>query len=343
MARMTTAPLPHQPIRPSDALRAWLHRTLASQGWDAAAIAAARLQPLQTEASFRQFYRVQHDNRSLVLMDSPPAKERNTEFVSIAGALAAANITVPEVLAHNEPAGWLLLSDLGQVHFIDRYQAGDHLGCLRSALITLERLAAVRHPTIEPYSLERLSDELDIFTTWLVRSACKLNLPDRLFQPVRELLLQNADNQKAVCVHRDFHCKNLLLTAPKESAAHDNPQTGVLDFQDALIGPNGYDLASLLHDCYWQFDDHLIDSMIDKVAGVSRRSVDLLAVQRQLKAIGIFARLAQRDNKTSHLLHIEPVVTNLTRLCARYAELAELGEWLQGTLQSPARLWVAKQ
>ncbi len=330
-------------MRPSNALRAWLDTMLASQGWEAAAIDAAKLQPLQTEASYRQFYRVQHGTRSLVLMDSPPAKERNTEFVNIAAALSAAEITVPEVLAHNESAGWLLLSDLGQVHFIDRYRAGDHRSCLHSALATLERLAAVRHPAIEPYTLERFSDELEIFTTWLVDAACTLSLPDGLFQPARKLLLQNADDQQAVCVHRDFHCKNLLLMPSKQGDANDAPDTGVLDFQDALIGPNGYDLASLLHDCYWRFDDYTIDAIIDRVAGVNRRSVDLLAVQRQLKAIGIFSRLAQRDNKTSHLIHIEPVLANLTELCARYPELRSLGDWLHTTLKAPARRWVASQ
>ncbi len=343
MTRMNSSPSASPPIPASAPLRAWLNAELSDQqGWTANAIQSAAIQPLQTEASFRQFYRVSHPGASLILMNSPPAKERNAEFVSIAGALAAAAINVPQILAHNQTAGWLLLSDLGDVHFIDRYRAGDHHSALRSALQTLQRLAAVRHAAIEPYTLGRLSDELQIFTDYLVQAACNTRLPESIFEPARDLLLQNADDQTPVCVHRDFHCKNLLLMSTTQDQSKD-PQTGVLDFQDALIGPNGYDLASLLHDCYWRFDDHTIDTVIDKVAGVSRRSVDLLAVQRQLKAIGIFARLALRDKKTSHLVHIEPVLDNLISLCARYPELNALGEWLHGSLRTPASKWAANQ
>lgn len=331
------------PTQPTAALSAWLNARLAKEGWQPQAIQNADLAPLQTEASFRQFYRVSHADTSVVLMDSPPSKERNAEFVSIAQALADADIQVPRVLAHDVSAGWLLLSDLGQQHYLDHYRQGEHARCLHSAVETLKRLAPVRHPAIEPYTLERLSDELDIFTDWLVVGACALRVPEPEFKAARELLLQNADDQPKVCVHRDFHCKNLLLSAPVDEQNGAFVPTGVLDFQDALIGPNGYDLASLLHDCYWRFDDRTIDTVIDRVAGVTRRSIDLLAVQRQLKAVGIFARLAQRDNKTSHLPYIAPVLKSLTDLCARHTELQSLGEWLHNSLAQPALNWVNSQ
>lgn len=350
MALMSS--LPPTPASPpaSPALLAWLNATLSqvghkgrsTPGWTNTALQALELQPLQTKASFRQFYRVVGPDTSVVLMNSPPDKERNTEFVSIAQALSAADICVPEVLAHNEAAGWLLLSDLGHTHFIDRYRQGDHLRCLQHALVTLERLAPVRHPAIEPYTLARLSDELDIFTEWLVIRACNLKVPEQAFATARERLLANASDQSQVCVHRDFHCENLLLVDGPATGHNLEPEqeTGVLDFQDALIGPNGYDLASLLHDCYWRFDDRTIDTVLDQVAGVTRKSVDLLAVQRQLKAIGIFARLALRDNKTSHLQHIEPVLDRLVALCRQYQELNALGTWLHQTLRKPALQWI---
>jgi len=116
---------------------------------------------------------------------------------------------------------------------------------------------------------------------------------------------------------------------------------GVLDFQDALRGPAGYDLASLLHDCYWTFSDSVIDSVINELADTNRRAIDLLAIQRQLKAIGIFARLASRDNKTSHLPYIKPVLGNVVDLCTRYQELKSLGSWLADSVVEPAQHWVA--
>lgn len=336
-APQTSTPTPQL----GTALADWLTHTLATQGWSRDAINRANVSALQTEASFRQFYRVAGPTSSVVLMDSPPAKERNAEFVSIATALAQAQVRVPEVLAHNESKGWLLLSDLGETHFIDQYQAGNPTRCLDAALSTLEQIAPVRHPAIEPYTLARLNDELEIFTDWLVTAACEITVPEAVFAPARDLLLANASDQGEVCVHRDFHCKNLLLVDTVDTSGETAIETGVLDFQDALIGPNGYDLASLLHDCYWTFDDHTIDSVIDRVAGVTRRSVDLLAIQRQLKAIGIFARLALRDSKTSHLRHIGPVIRSLVSLCYRYPELLALGEWLEKSLHDPALQWLA--
>lgn len=313
------------------ALYSWLVDTLDQT--QTAGPDAPVLQKLQTEASFRQFYRVTGAKEPLVLMESPPAKEQNPQFIAVAEAFAAQGIRVPRVLAHNAPAGWLLLTDLGQTHFIDAYKEGNARPCLKAALTTLERIGCVTDPVIPDYTTQRLSDELDIFVDWLVRDACNLALPDKLFEGARDVLLANAADQPRVCVHRDFHCKNLLW--------EESVSVGVLDFQDALQGPAGYDLASLLHDCYWKFSDEVIDSVISEVSTTDRRAIDLLAIQRQLKAIGIFARLASRDNKTSHLPHIKPVLGNLVDLCSRYQELQLLSNWLADSLVDSAERWVA--
>ena len=335
------------------ALEAWVGTTLERMNDSGAAHWG--LQTLKAEASFRQFYRVTGTEAALVLMRSPPALERNEAFVAIAAALTDAGVRAPEVLAHDREHGWLLLSDLGDRHFIDAYRAGDEHRCLRAALKTLGLIAPLRHPMIEPYTTARLTDELGIFTEWLVRNACDATLPDALFQPVQSWLLDNAADQDSVCVHRDFHCRNLLLVEADPSAEPDTVDTvGVLDFQDALIGPAGYDLASLLDDCYWRFDDATIDATLAQAAElarttalagtsadrITRRNIDLLAIQRQLKAIGIFARLYQRDNKASHLRYIVPVLERLVDLCNCYRELKSFAAWLADTLTPQARHWI---
>ena len=335
---------PNGPSVVPPALHSWLIETLEKQGADDK---TPRLEPLQTEASFRQFYRVIGANQPLVLMDSPPAKEQNPQFVAIAASFAAQGIRVPTVLAHQADDGWLLLTDLGHTHFMDAYREGNEQQCLQAALTTLGRIAAVDDPVIADYTAGRLSDELDIFVDWLVRDACQIALPDTLFEGARKLLLANAADQPQVCVHRDFHCKNLLwdknlFEKNKRADSSQLDPVGVLDFQDALRGPAGYDLASLLHDCYWKFSDEIIDDVISKVSSIDRRTLDLLAVQRQLKATGIFARLASRDNKASHLPHITPVLENLITLCSRYKELKPLSQWLADALAAPAKAWVAK-
>jgi len=319
-------------------LYAWLLDNLAKTG--NAGHDAPRLEALQTEASFRQFYRVLGGKVALVLMDSPPAKEANAQFVAVAEAFAANNLRVPRILAHNIEAGWLLLTDLGKTHFIDAYKDGRERQCLFAALNTLQHIAAVNDPVIPDYKAERLSDELDIFAHWLVRDACNIALPERQFEAVRKLLLANAADQPQVCVHRDFHCKNLLWQEPLQGQNSSEDPVGLLDFQDALRGPAGYDLASLLHDCYWKFSDEVIDAVISESPGSSRRAIDLLAVQRQLKAVGIFTRLALRDSKLSHLQHIQPVLNNLIDLCSRYQELKPMGNWLANSVVEPARKWI---
>ena len=332
-----------QPTTPSKELVHWLDEQLSALALSGRS--PPTLNALQTEASFRQFYRIDGAKNPLVLMDSPPDKEQNAQFVAVAKAFAASGIAVPEVLAHQETKGWLLLTDLGRTHFIDAYRLGKQHECIEAAINTLATLNSPDSPidptglsketSIPPYTQARLSDELNIFVDWLVTDACQMHIPEAVFEQARVTLLANAANQPQVCVHRDFHCKNLLFNGPGKPI-------GVLDFQDALMGPAGYDLASLLHDCYWKFPDAFIDKFVEVLPNTSRRAIDLLAVQRQLKAVGIFARLAIRDQKISHLPHIEPVLMNLCELCSRYQELAALGEWLATQLTPSAKTWVTK-
>jgi len=140
---------PNGPSVVPPALHSWLIETLEKQG---AGDKTPRLEPLQTEASFRQFYRVIGANQPLVLMDSPPAKEQNPQFVAIAASFAAQGIRVPTVLAHQADDGWLLLTDLGHTHFMDAYREGNEQQCLQAALTTLGRIAAVDDPVIADYT-----------------------------------------------------------------------------------------------------------------------------------------------------------------------------------------------
>ncbi|MEM7219774.1 MAG: phosphotransferase [Pseudomonadota bacterium] len=308
------------------AAAAWLDKTLERH----AESPADRIEPLAVEASTRLFFRVHAGATTRVLMCSPPATENNAAFVAVAELLARHGVGVPDILAHDVDAGLLLLTDLGSRHFGDLYAAGDAQRCLDAAEATLAQLRALPTDAVPDYTPARLSDELDICIDWLVRPTDSA-LPDALFEPAREGLLANAADQEQVFVHRDFHCRNLLLRA--------DDSVGVVDFQDALIGPEHYDRASLLYDCYWRFDD---DTIARHAPSESWR-MERLAIQRQLKAVGIFARLASRDDKTTHLRYIDDVLACTISLCARQdsAPLRRLGEWLEATLAPNARRWVA--
>lgn len=317
----------------STPLTDWLHQALALDP------ETLTVEPLAAEASFRSFYRIStanpDENRpTWIVMDSPPDKERNDQFCHLARVFAGAGLAVPEILAENARFGWFLLSDLGNRDLEAAYQQGDQEAAISAAIAALVQLQQVRDPAITPYTPARFTDELEIFSEWFLHGLLSRALPASL-QASFDSLIERTGLQPQCCVHRDYHCRNLLFS--------DDGRLGIVDFQDALIGPAAYDLASLLHDCYHQFPESVVSAGCarylslrknldgqDYDAAQFRQDLDFCAVQRQLKAIGIFARLAQRDDKTSHLHYISPLLERLTLMCGAYPELATLGEFLAG-------------
>ncbi|MDH3641746.1 MAG: phosphotransferase [Gammaproteobacteria bacterium] len=286
--------------------------------------------PLLVEASHRLFYRVQvrsaeTPRTTFVVMSSPPDKELNDQFVALAAVFANHGVGVPEVLAQASDAGYFLLSDLGARHFADVYGSHEQDAALAAGINTLIHIQAVVDPQIPPYEAQRFRDELHIFREWFVEGWLAADFPSGDLDGVFEALVANTQDQQQCCVHRDFHCRNLLFA--------EHQAVGVVDFQDALMGPASYDLASLLRDCYHRFPepeiarwrDHYLQRtpfQLDPEAFAMQ--LDLTAVQRQLKAVGIFARLQLRDGKSSHLQHIPPVLAQLQDLAEHYPTLAPL-------------------
>jgi aminoglycoside/choline kinase family phosphotransferase len=301
----------------------------------------SRWTPLPVEASHRRFYRGTFSAgapASVILMTAPPELENNAQFLRLAGVFGEAGIGVPAVYARDLAPGWFVLEDLGVRHFADVYATADRDRALAGALDTLVALQAVLHPAVPPYTAARFRDELLLFTDWFAAGLLGLpRLPDWLDE-VFGLLVDNTQAQPQCCVHRDFHSRNLLL--------RDDGRVGVVDFQDALIGPASYDLASLLRDCYHVFPEAAVRHWTAAYLDCARlpldpaqfpRQLDLTAVQRQLKAVGIFARLWLRDGKRSHLPWIQPVLARLVELCGEYPELRPLPDWLAGLQPQAAR------
>ena len=289
-------------------------------------------QPLRSEASHRRFERLElvstgGQPTTLIAMASPPSLERNDAFVQLAAVFGDAGLPVPKVLAHDVQQGWLLLSDVGNEDFEACYGTPAEAPAMEAALAVLPRLQAVRSEAIEPYTSERLQTELGIYGEWLVDALLKRSVPQSV-RDVFELLVQQIDEQPKVCVHRDFHCRNLLW---------NDGRLGIVDFQDALHGPRCYDLASLLHDCYHQWSEESLEHY--REAGRQRiapeqpqrsfqKDLEWTAIQRQLKAAGIFLRLVQRDGRWTHLAHVLPTLKQTSTLAHRYPELRALAGWL---------------
>ena len=185
------------------------------------------------------------------------------------------------------------------------------------------------------YDAGRLKAEMSLFREWFLEGQLGLNVNAdvaQMLDEAYECLVSSALEQPTGFVHRDFHCRNLMVDAAQ------NP--GIIDFQDAVVGPVTYDLVSLYKDCYYQFDRHLVEQVVDdfrqQLAGRGLvapdvpmlRWFDLMGAQRHLKCLGIFSRLNLRDGKPGYLADIPLVIEYLVETSAIYPELERLHNWL---------------
>lgn len=295
-------------------------------------------EPLQVEASHRHFYRLvtNQTNTTFVCMQSPPALENNAQFTALAGLFGKHALPVPQILACDTARGYFLLDDLGTDQFADLYGTTLEHAALAAAIDALHLLQSIGDPAIPVYDTGRFATELDLFNEWFVHQLLGLDADREAYQDAYHTLIEQTQHQPQVCVHRDYHCRNLLF---------NHGQLGIVDFQDALLGPAMYDIASLLRDCYHVFAEADIDRWLEiYVVGSplsltitdAKRWMDLTAIQRQLKAIGIFARLHLRDDKSSHLVHIQPLLARIAELAGHYPETRPLRLLLESLIPPTA-------
>ncbi|MCY3814478.1 MAG: phosphotransferase [Gammaproteobacteria bacterium] len=305
-----------------DALADWVAASVAVEG---------PLLPLPAEASTRRFFRVRTDGgaASYIAMHAPPATEDNPRFLRLARQFRCHGLATPEIHAFDTDRGFVLMEDLGATDFASAYETHDIDALVNAAIDTLAVLRDVPADGIPPYEIERFSDELDIFTEWLVERFLGLSVPGD-FAVTRQALIDATQSVPTCVVHRDYHSRNLIW--------RENGTVGIVDFQDALVGPACYDIASLLRDCYVEFAEEDVRRWRRRFSRVARlecptevfeRAFDLTAMQRQLKAVGIFARLYLSRGRASHLGDIVPVLRRLAGLAATYSETAALAGWLE--------------
>jgi aminoglycoside/choline kinase family phosphotransferase len=315
-----------------DQLNQWLH--------DTAKIARFDLQPASADASFRRYFRVTFDGKTLIAMDAPPEREDSAKYIRLARLLHRVGLHVPAIIEADLAAGFLLVTDLGNTQYLQVLSVDtvDRLyGDALDALLHMQTSSVQDIRALPPYDDALLTRELGIFDEWFLGRHLGIALDGArrdVLDAAYGALKRSALEQPTVCVHRDYHSRNLMLTPER------NP--GVLDFQDAVYGPITYDLASLLRDCYiaWprervvQWAELHRRRLAERGARVDDaaqflRWFDLMGTQRHLKAIGIFARLNHRDGKPGYLGDIPRTLGYVMDVCGRYPELREL----QGMLQ----------
>jgi len=309
-------------------------RLEALSGWllDTLKLALEAVEPASGDASFRRYFRAYFDGGSCIVMDAPPSKENVRPFIRMAELLRNAGVHAPEVIAADEEQGFLLLTDFGTRSYLDCLTPAsvDRLyEDALDALLRLQRGVDIETSGLPLYDERLLGIELDLFRDWFLDRLLGL-APDAwesaCFDDAKRLLIASALEQPKVCVHRDFHSRNLMVT--------ERLNPGVLDFQDAVIGPVTYDLVSLLRDCYvswprsmtevWTIDHYTRLSEAGLLSSVGpetfSRWFDLMGMQRHLKAIGIFSRLKLRDGKAGYLKDIPRTMNYVIDVCRRFPE-----------------------
>jgi N-acetylmuramate 1-kinase len=313
-------------------------RTLAMRDWldNDLLLTILHCAPASSDASFRRYFRITTPEQQFVVMDAPPPQENVAPFIKVAELMTAAQVNVPKIYQQNVSDGFLLLEDFGSSCFLDRLNNDNATALYQSAfnsLLSLQKNTDIATCPLPRYDHALLTRELGIFKDWYIDRLLDIQLPESLWEHTQRILISNALEQPAVCVHRDFHSRNLMAT--------DDNCPGVIDFQDAVIGPITYDLVSLLRDCYiawpeqqvteWmtQYYQHLVDAgLVDCSVGQFQRWFDLMGMQRHLKAIGIFSRLHIRDGKSGYLKDIPRTLNYVARISNSYPELAEFSAFL---------------
>jgi aminoglycoside/choline kinase family phosphotransferase len=324
-------------------IRSWLTRDL---GWRVGRISVA-----SADASFRRYFRVSRGDvdpaawgpraDTLIVMDAPPGKEDVAPFLKVSSLLEQAGAHVPHVHGADVKRGFVVMEDLGNTQYLSLLKTGRGVDKLYGDALTTLANIQVRGlraaQTLEPYDRAPLARELELMPEWFLEKHLRLELlPEErgLLTVTFEFLINEALLQPQVFVHRDYHSRNLMVLP--------TGGPGVIDFQDALRGPIGYDLVSLFKDCYISWSRERIERWVRgyrRVLGNLGANVgdseyqfmrwfDLIGVQRHVKVLGIFSRLWHRDGKIGYLADLPLTFEYVRDACRRYPELVEFERWL---------------
>ncbi|WP_367180803.1 aminoglycoside phosphotransferase family protein [uncultured Shewanella sp.] len=293
------------------------------------------------DASVRRYFRVLINDVSYIVVDSPPKQVVLQQFIDIANAYAQVGINVPEVIAKDTQNGFMLLTDLGDTSLFSMLNIENVEDYYKTALALLSDITKVKKTNegdLPLYDRAFVQRELDIFTDWLLTCHLSITLSHEqcgMLSKTFEHLVHNALEQPLVGMHRDYHCRNIMLK---------NDELHIIDFQDAVIGPITYDVVSLLRDCYIRWPDKLVDHLMGEhyeaikqrgeiashiTLAQYRRWFDLMGLQRHIKAVGIFARLHHRDRKSAYLADIPLTLSYIRDVALSYPELAAFGSWVE--------------
>jgi aminoglycoside/choline kinase family phosphotransferase len=286
------------------------------------------------DASFRKYYRVKTSEKTLILMDAPPDKESISDYLKIGVEMVNQGINAPKVFYKNQKLGFILMEDFGDKTFLKEYSSNRLKNLYIKAIDNIINMQlSIKINNLVQYSEKKLYDEICLFNEWYLGKYKKINLSSKEIADLKIIfkkVISDNITQNQYFVHRDYHSRNLMVL--------ENNDLGILDFQDAVLGPMTYDLVSLLKDAYIELvEEDVIDLAINFWEKAVENNLlqkgdfsdffmqyELMGVQRHLKVLGIFSRLSIRDHKNNYLEDIPLVEKYLLKASERYQFLLPL-------------------
>ena len=287
-----------------------------------------------TDASFRKYYRLTKSEQSFILMDSSLEMKSLKPFLDITQRLLTQGIKAPHIYLQDLERGYLILEDFGDTNLLDILNKSNFEEFYTKAMSEIITMQKTDSSALALYDADFLHFEMDLMKEWYLQKNLSLTLNDaekKLLETTLKSISKVVLSQpQGIFVHRDFHSRNIMITANKE--------LGVIDYQDAICGSLTYDLVSLLKDCYISFERADIEKLAlsfrdNKQITVSDSEFlkwfDFTGLQRHIKVLGVFSRLSIRDKKDGYLQDIPLVLSYTIETASRYEETRKLAEFLK--------------
>ncbi len=313
-----------------------------------------QLQPIINDASQRKYYRCYIEKRAYIVMDSHN-DQSFPKFIDIAKQFLAWGLLVPEIYKVDYDQGLILMSDLGNdlyLHKLNDKTADQLYSAALQALRVMQKNKAPSAWALSAMDLSYIKNRLEVFQQWFLKQHLKLPVSietQQLLANLERVFLKAFTEQPQVLVHLDYHSRNLLVLP--------GSKPGILDFQDAMIGPITYDLVSLLQDAYISWPREQVEAWLLEYQELAfnaglistrehqqfTRFFDLVGLHRHLKNLGVFTRLHHRDGKSKYLHDIPMLLNYILDTCRRYHELQELLEFFEEYVIPQEEKFLCKQ
>lgn len=285
---------------------------------------------LAGDASFRRYFRFRVDGVKYLAVDAPPETENTSRFIALATCLQSYQIQTPKVYQKELNLGFMVIADFGDDTYLSVLNSNNAEQLYKNALTVLAKIQGIdtSELSLPLFSTALMMQEWTWHKEWFLQKLLKVDISHiTALDKCYFKLISAIDLQPKVFMHRDYHSANLMRL--------ENGATGVLDFQDAFVGPITYDVASLLRDCYidWPVTQvmHWLDYFYKLTWRIHQTTLasytiwfDWVGIQRHIKALMTFARKAQRDQQPAYLTHVPRTLRYIIDVSKKYSDLIEI-------------------